>query len=86
MEPTRTETRRLNGQEIFIRHWGDENLPPLLMLHGFPEYGGAWRDLAPLLCQHFHASPPTSAAMAKAARPKGSNPTRWRILWPIWPR
>lgn len=86
MEPTRTETRRVNGQEIFIRHWGDENLPPLLMLHGFPEYGGAWRDLAPLLCQHFHCIAPTSAAMAKAARPKGSNPTRWRILWPIWPR
>ena len=58
MEPTRTETRRVNGQEIFIRHWGDENLPPLLMLHGFPEYGGAWRDLAPLLCQHFHCIAP----------------------------
>ena len=74
MEPTRTETRRLNGQEIFIRHWGDESLPPLLMLHGFPEYGGAWRDLAPLLCQDFHCIAPDQRGYGQSSAPEGIEP------------
>ena len=74
MEATRTEPRRVNGQEIFIRHWGDENLPPLLMLHGFPEYGGAWRDLAPLLCQHFHCIAPDQRGYGQSSAPEGIEP------------
>ena len=46
-----TETVELNGEAFFIRHWGDKDAPKLLMLHGFPEYSGAWNDLAPLLAE-----------------------------------
>jgi len=36
----------LNGHSFHLHHWGPETAPPLLMLHGFPEYGGAWAEVA----------------------------------------
>lgn len=36
----------LNGQRFRLHAWGPADAPPLLMLHGFPEYGGAWAGLA----------------------------------------
>ena len=49
----RSETVTLNGQPFFLRRWGDPARPRLLMLHGFPEYGGAWEELAELLSHWF---------------------------------
>ncbi len=50
----RSETMQLNGNPFFVRRWGDPDLPVLLLLHGFPEYGGAWAEFAPLLADRFH--------------------------------
>lgn len=36
----------LDGQTFHLHRWGDVKSTPLLMLHGFPEYGGAWREVA----------------------------------------
>jgi len=36
----------LNGRNFHLREWGDPGGPVILMLHGFPEYGGAWADIA----------------------------------------
>jgi len=36
----------LNGQPFHLHRWGAPDAPPLLMLHGFPEYGGAWAGVA----------------------------------------
>lgn len=36
----------LNGQRFHLHRWGDVSAPPILMLHGFPEYGGAWQEVA----------------------------------------
>jgi len=36
----------LNGHEFHLHRWGAPDAPPLLMLHGFPEYGGAWDEVA----------------------------------------
>ena len=36
----------LNGRPFHLHRWGDPAAAPLLMLHGFPEYGGAWAELA----------------------------------------
>jgi epoxide hydrolase 4 len=54
----RLSQKMLAGQPFSIREWGDPALPKLLMLHGFPEYGGAWADLAPLLADRFHCIAP----------------------------
>ncbi len=64
-----TETLTLNGHPFFIRRWGDPDLPPLLMLHGFPEYGGAWADLAPLLAGHFHCVAPDQRGYGQSWAP-----------------
>lgn len=84
MTEPRTETVTLDGNPFFLRHWGDESLPRLLLLHGFPEYGGAWESLAPLLADRFHCIAPTSAAMAKAGRPNRCRtmpPANWWATW-----
>lgn len=67
----KTETLDLNGQPFFIRRWGNPDLPPLLMLHGFPEYGGAWSDLAPLLSEHFHCIAPDQRGYGQSWAPEG---------------
>ncbi|UWR25412.1 alpha/beta hydrolase [Sulfitobacter sp. S223] len=64
-----TETTELNGEQFFVRHWGDRNAPRLLMLHGFPEYSGAWADLAPLLGARFHCIAPDQRGYGQSWRP-----------------
>ena len=54
---------------IFARTWGDPALPRLLMLHGFPEYSGAWNDLAPLLSHQFHCIAPDQRGYGQTGGP-----------------
>jgi len=54
----KTRDTILNGQSFHIREWGDPANPTLLMLHGFPEYGGAWADLAERLADQYHCVAP----------------------------
>ena len=61
----------LKGQRFFVRRWGDASLPPLLMLHGFPEYGGAWQELAQRLSQNFHCIAPDQRGFGQSWAPKG---------------
>ncbi|MFK7751707.1 MAG: alpha/beta fold hydrolase [Sedimentitalea sp.] len=66
-----TETVTLNGHPFFLRRWGDPGLPVLLMLHGFPEYGGAWADLAPHLAHRFHCVAPDQRGYGQSWAPDG---------------
>jgi pimeloyl-ACP methyl ester carboxylesterase len=59
----------LNDRPFFVRRWGDPALPPLLMLHGFPEYGGAWEELAEHLCEHFHCIAPDQRGYGQSWAP-----------------
>lgn len=69
MSTYRTSTQTLNGHDFFVREWGDEGLPKLLMLHGFPEYGGAWTDLAERLCARFHCIAPDQRGYGRSDAP-----------------
>ncbi|MDE4191181.1 alpha/beta fold hydrolase [Phaeobacter gallaeciensis] len=60
----------LNGKAFFVRRWGDPALPPLLMLHGFPEYGGAWQELAERLCHRFHCIAPDQRGYGQSWAPQ----------------
>ncbi len=64
-----TETRDLNGHPFHIRRWGNPAKPPLLLLHGFPEYGGAWSDLAPHLTDRFHCIAPDQRGYGQSWAP-----------------
>lgn len=65
-----TETVSLNGHDFFVRRWGDASLPPLLMLHGFPEYGGAWGDVAERLAHRFHCIAPDQRGYGQSWAPE----------------
>ncbi|MEX0283392.1 MAG: alpha/beta fold hydrolase [Paracoccaceae bacterium] len=65
----RTETIDLGGKPFFLRRWGDPDKPVLLMLHGFPEYGGAWEDLALHLADHFHCIAPDQRGYGQSWAP-----------------
>jgi pimeloyl-ACP methyl ester carboxylesterase len=66
MRTSWTETER---GAIFARHWGDEGLPKLLMLHGFPEYSGAWEELATRLQHRFHCIAPDQRGYGQTGGP-----------------
>lgn len=61
----------LNGQTFCLRSLGAEDKPPLLMLHGFPEYGDAWEDLAPRLADRFHCIAPDQRGYGQSWTPDG---------------
>ncbi|NOD62859.1 MULTISPECIES: alpha/beta fold hydrolase [unclassified Ruegeria] len=61
----------LNGQSFCLRTWGEPDAPPLLMLHGFPEYGGAWADLAPYLADRFYCIAPDQRGYGQSWCPEG---------------
>ncbi len=64
-----TESTELNGEAFFVRHWGDKDAPKILMLHGFPEYSGAWSDLASMLATRFHCIAPDQRGYGQSWRP-----------------
>ncbi len=66
-----TETVTLNGNPFFLRRWGDPSKPVLLLLHGFPEYSGAWAELAPYLTDHFHCVAPDQRGFGRSHAPEG---------------
>jgi len=65
----RHETKYLQEQPFHIRHWGAPHLPKLLMLHGFPEYGGAWAELAGQLSDHYHCIAPDQRGYGQSWAP-----------------
>ena len=76
----REETMQLNGQPFHVRHWGDPNLPKLLLLHGFPEYGGAWSDLAPMLATRYHCIAPDQRGFGQSWAPAEVSDYRTSLL------
>ncbi|WP_254055741.1 alpha/beta fold hydrolase [Ruegeria sp. EL01] len=66
-----TKLLDLNGQPFYVRTWGAPEKPPLLMLHGFPEYGGAWSDLAPHLTNWFFCIAPDQRGYGQSWAPEG---------------
>jgi len=74
------ETIELDGEAFFIRHWGDKDAPKILMLHGFPEYSGAWADLAPLLAERFHCIAPDQRGYGQSWRPAAPEQYKTSLL------
>ena len=64
-----TQWHTTRNGPVFARHWGDPDAPVLLMLHGFPEYSGAWSDLAPYLGDHFHCIAPDQRGYGQTGGP-----------------
>lgn len=59
----------LNGHGFHLHEWGEPGQPVILCLHGFPEYGGAWADLAPHLAG-FHLIAPDQRGYGQSWAPQ----------------
>jgi pimeloyl-ACP methyl ester carboxylesterase len=59
----------LSGQPFHYLTWGAPTLPPLLMLHGFPEYSAAWEELAARLSDRFHCIAPDQRGYGQSWAP-----------------
>lgn len=55
---TTYKTEIINGVEIFYREAGNDVLPTMVLLHGYPTSSHMYRDLIPLLAQDFHIIAP----------------------------
>lgn len=59
----------LNGNRFFLQTWGKASNPILLMLHGFPEYSGAWEELAERLKHRFYCVAPDQRGYGQSYSP-----------------
>lgn len=75
------QSRRINlGSDPFvIREWGDAKATPILLLHGFPEYSGAWDDLARAL-PDFRCIAPDQRGYGQSWCPEGVENYRLKHL------
>ena len=59
----------LNGQPFHYLKWGNADAPTLLFLHGFPEYSGAWAEVAERLADRFHCIAPDQRGYGQSWAP-----------------
>ena len=64
-----SEIIELNGNRFFLRTWGEPSSPSLLMLHGFPEYSGAWEELGERLKHRFYCVAPDQRGYGQSYSP-----------------
>lgn len=48
----------INGHKIFYREAGDKAKPTIVLLHGYPSSSHTYRNLIPILAQHYHVIAP----------------------------
>lgn len=75
-----SEFTRIGGQPFHLRRWGDPGLPKLLLLHGFPEYSGAWDGLARRLSDRFHCIAPDQRGYGQSWAPDAVEDYRVGLL------
>ncbi len=66
----RVGQRQLGGHPFTVREWGSKGQPKILMLHGFPEYGGAWDEIATELQDDFHCIAPDQRGYGASYAPE----------------
>ena len=70
MSQTSYRTAEIDGLKIFYREAGRADAPTLLLLHGFPSAGHMFRDLIPLLADHFHLVAPDLPGFGQSDMPE----------------
>jgi pimeloyl-ACP methyl ester carboxylesterase len=63
-------TVSLQGQDFHVLTYGLPHLPKLLMLHGFPEFSGAYGELAPHLAGMYHCIVPDQRGYGQSWAPQ----------------
>ena len=63
------ETVQANGLEFSVLTEGDPEAPMLLMLHGFPEWSGAWEEMMERLKDRYFCVAPDQRGYGDSAKP-----------------
>ena len=63
------EKINVNGLDVFFRECGDPEKPVFLLLHGFPSSSHMYRNLMPLLEDHFHVLAPDLIGFGQSEAP-----------------
>lgn len=72
LPPVSHETVAVNGAKLHVCVAGD-NAPLLLLLHGFPEYWGAWRrSIGPLVAAGWRVAMPDQRGYGASSKPRGA--------------
>ncbi|MYT27213.1 alpha/beta fold hydrolase, partial [Streptomyces sp. SID7760] len=58
MNSVRHRTALIDGHEIFYREAGPSDAPTVVLLHGYPTSSFMFRELIPLLADHYHVIAP----------------------------
>src|SRR5688572_29525501 len=74
------QTLSVNGIDLFVRSTGDGEAPPILFLHGFPEYSGAWEEVLRGFAPQFHAVAPDQRGYGRSSKPGGVEAYRVKHL------
>jgi len=69
MEDARHCYVELNGNPFHYLEWGNADAPVLLFLHGFPEYGAAWSEVAERLAGCYHCIAPDQRGFGQSWAP-----------------
>lgn len=62
-------TATVDGHDVFFRQAGDPNKPTFVLLHGFPSSSHMYRDLIPLLVNHYHVIAPDYIGFGHSSAP-----------------
>ena len=68
METMRFE---IDGHPFHALTWGEPGRPLILFLHGFPEFSGAWEEVAPRLADQWFCVAPDQRGYGDSWRPEG---------------
>ncbi|WP_024747780.1 alpha/beta fold hydrolase [Levilactobacillus namurensis] len=66
---TTYHTVQIDHLKIFYREAGDSTKPTMLLFHGFPSASHMFRDLMPLLADHFHLIAPDFPGFGQSSMP-----------------
>lgn len=70
----------IGGNRFFVRSWGNENKPILLMLHGFPENSSAWKEVSDYLSDCFNCLAPDQRGYGKSYAPERIEDYKMELL------
>src|SRR5215475_3572879 len=63
----------IDSINVFYREAGNDNLPKLVLLHGFPASSHQYRNLIPALADHFHVIAPDYPGFGNSDLPEPGN-------------
>ncbi|WP_066411405.1 alpha/beta fold hydrolase [Halorubrum aethiopicum] len=72
-----SERRTVNGVRLHVVTAGDEGDPPVVLLHGFPEFWYGWhRSIEPLVDAGYRVLVPDQRGYNRSEKPEGTRPYR----------